>query len=131
MEHSKNGQLSAEALDLIDFATAVYHLDRICLRGQREQWIRNIKLRLSLRNHERFNEIADDLSLALGILGGDNFSFEVSGMEHGQTQRRAPTRRVRSWGALTDVALFRRAAVFLAQPLCYMRKKTRCSFVLT
>ncbi|MCM2354122.1 MAG: hypothetical protein NDI63_10960, partial [Pseudobdellovibrio sp.] len=100
-----DGQLSAEAQDLIDFATAIFHLDKICLRGEREQWVRKIHLKIGLRNPARFNLVADDLKWALSILGGDNFTFEVTAIRHVPRESIRTPKRVRDWGQLTDVAL--------------------------
>lgn len=99
------GNLSPEAQDLIDFATAIFHLDKLCLRGEREQWVRKVHLKIGLRNVTRFNAVADDLRWALTILGGDNFSFEVSQIRTPPITRTRGTKKVRGWGQLTDIAL--------------------------
>lgn len=99
------GQLTPEALDLIDFTTAIFHLDKLCPRGEREQWIRKIHINISLRNPDRFLQIEENVRWALTLLGGDNFSFDVSRFNE---LPRAPIRvskKVREWGQITDVAL--------------------------
>lgn len=100
-----NGYISPEAQDLIDFATAIFHLDKICPRDEREQWIRKIHLKIGLRNPDRFNEIADELKWALTILGGDNFSFEITRIPTTAPITRTTPKRIRDWGRLTDVVL--------------------------
>ena len=100
------GHLTPEGQDLIDLATAIFHLDKICLRGEREQWVRKINLKIGLRNPARFNQIAGDLQWALSVLGGDNFTFEVSPIRVTRPTRRArPPKWVRDWGTLTEIAL--------------------------
>lgn len=118
-----NGQLSAEAQDLVDFATAIFHLDKICLRGEREQWTRKVHLKIGLRNPAQFNIVADDLKWALSILGGDNFTFEVTAIRHTPSAPTRTPKRVRDWGQLTDIALlsggqdsFAGAATILENP---------------
>lgn len=100
-----NGHLTPEAQDLVDFATAIFHLDKICPRGEREQWVRKIHLKIGLRNPAQFNLIADDLKWALSTLGGDNFTFEVTAIRTTPPTTTRATKKVRSWGQLTDIAL--------------------------
>lgn len=101
-----NGHFTPEAQDLVDFATAIFQLDKICMRGEREQWVRKIHLKIGLRNPARFNLIADDLKWALSILGGDNFTFEVTAIRTTPDPTLSrPPKRVRDWGQLTDIAL--------------------------
>ena len=118
-----NCQISAEAQDLVDFATAIFHLDKICLRGMREQWTRKVHLRIGLRNPARFSLIADDLKWVLSILGGDNFTFEVNAIRHIPSEPTPTPKRVRDWGQLTDISLlsggqdsFAGAAIILENP---------------
>jgi 7-cyano-7-deazaguanine synthase in queuosine biosynthesis len=75
---SATGDLSPEAKDLIDVATAIFHADKCCPRGMRENWIRSFTVRGALRNPDRFAQIAGDLVYCLQVLGGDNFRFEIS-----------------------------------------------------
>ena len=102
---SPTGDLTPEAQDLVDFATAIFHLDKICLRGQREQWVRKFHLKIALRNPDKFREIEAELRWALTLLGGDNFSFEVTQLNSRPRPRIRVERRVRNWGRITDIAL--------------------------
>lgn len=102
---TSEGQISPEAQDLVDFSTAILHLDRICLREEREKWVRTIHLKIGLRNPAAFNSIADDLRWALSVLGGDNFTFDITTIRTEQQTRTEGLPEVENWTELTDVAL--------------------------
>ncbi|CAN5495998.1 hypothetical protein BH10BDE1_BH10BDE1_23710 [soil metagenome] len=64
-------------LDFLELMSVIFYSDKVCKRGYREEWARDINISISLRDEARFRLIEQDLKFALQVLGGDNFSFEV------------------------------------------------------
>lgn len=70
--------LTPAALDLLDVSTFIYYADKYCPRAPREGWCRTFKMDVQLRDPQGFRAVAKKLELALTILSGDNYTFQVT-----------------------------------------------------
>lgn len=68
--------------DFLFLSTVIYSIDKSVKRqDSRDNWTRNLTVKLPLSNHEKFNKIKDKLQRAIGFLTGDEWIFKFTNLE--------------------------------------------------
>lgn len=129
LKWTKDLKLSPEGRDLLDFSTAIFYSDKYCLRGPREQWVRDISLHLSLRNPKAFEEISGELAYLFNLLGGDNLDFVVSQMTTKDLDPYRNVVRKNTPPTFTDIALLSGGQDSAAGALSLLKEKKNPLFV--
>lgn len=90
--------------DLLIFCAAIYVTDQLISRGfSTDNWTRNIRLCVPARNPSLWRTVSDQLTKAVGILTGDNWTFEFTerksaiyhgGNRHLKSEKLYPARTV-------------------------------------
>ncbi len=70
------GDAASLAQDLLDLTTALYLADLAVLRGENEQWVRDLKLVLAVREPDFWRAQEPTLARLLQRMSGDNFAFD-------------------------------------------------------
>lgn len=102
---TKDLKASPEARDLLDIVSTLYYTDKYIPRGERELWCRTIKIKIGLRNLQKFEEIRTQLQFCLSVLSSDNIEFIPHQITEAREDKEPKYRRKWTPPNFTDIAL--------------------------